>query len=337
MKNFLLSISFVIFLVSSCQTTRHKFWNETIDHDLTATCKELVSVTGKSGECFQNSCKLGICTRGDCKNGEGNLLFPEGSRYDGRFVEGEFQGKGTLKFCNGTVIEGNFQNGFGKGIGKVYFADGSKYQGNLLKNEPHGYGIWVSSDKTLIYEGDFANGERNGYGIMESSDGSIWQGKFKDDQLDGDASYKNKLYSLNGKWKKGKQIGEHQYQDRNGIGYVRFSDNGEVLESKTAEDLRNERLALQIFSKAMGPKSDLRNNKEFCNKLMYELADFVGSSKITGCSAQCRSACGNMWDINSKDGDRCERQCRLCWNVLEYEPNDCKSVSPYPLTLPDKI
>lgn len=110
------------------------------------------------------------------------------------------------------------------------------------------------------------------------------------------------------------------------------------LSNEAAEEINfPNRLALQIFSKAMGPKSDLRNSKEFCNKLMYELADFVGSSKITGCSAQCRSACGNMWDINSKDGDRCERQCRLCWNVLEYEPNDCKSVSPYPMVLPDKI
>ncbi|EMY60671.1 hypothetical protein LEP1GSC203_0334 [Leptospira terpstrae serovar Hualin str. LT 11-33 = ATCC 700639] len=117
----------------------------------------------------------------------------------------------------------------------------------------------------------------------------------------------------------GKSVGG----DFNGPGYIRFSDNG--------------KLALPIVAKTKKAKTDLRNSKEFCNKLMYELADFVGSSKITGCSAQCRSACGNMWDINSKDGDRCERQCRLCWNVLAYEPNDCKAVNSYPMVLPDKI
>ncbi len=123
----------------------------------------------------------------------------------------------------------------------------------------------------------------------------------------------------------------------NGQGNVRNTNNGEVLEAKTAEYIDNGKLDLQVVSQTKKTKTNLRTSKEFCNKLMYEIADFVGSSKITGCSAQCRSACGNMWDINSKDGDRCERQCRLCWNVLEYEPNDCKSVNTYPMVLPDKI
>lgn len=340
MKNYLITISFIFCLISFCQTTREKFWKESNNHSIVATCKDITTVTGKTGECFQKTCRTGVCKEGDCLNGKGNMLFPEGSSYQGRFADGEFQGEGTLKFCNGTIIEGNFQNGFAGGNANLFFPDGSKYKGPVNKNQPQGYGLWVSADKSLIYEGDFANGKKNGYGIMESSEGNTWQGQFKDDELDGEARFKNRDFSLNGKWKGGKQIGEHQYKDMNGTGYVRFSDDGVIVESKTAEDLKNDRIAMEIFARALKNQkndSDLRKDKNFCNKLMYDLADFVGNTKNTGCTAQCRSACGNMWDINSKDGDRCERQCRLCWQILEFEPNDCKTVSPYPMVMPDRI
>ncbi|WP_108961409.1 MORN repeat-containing protein [Leptospira ellinghausenii] len=338
MKIYLLTISLIFF--NSCQTTREKFWKESNQHKLVATCRDITAVTAKTGECIQKTCKPGVCKTGDCLNGKGSMLFPEGSSYVGSFVDGEFQGKGTLNLCDGAVIEGTFQNGFAVGEANFFLADGSRYKGPVVNSKPQGYGMWVSADRSLLYEGDFSDGKKNGYGILESSDGGTWQGEFKNDQLDGEARFKNKEFSLNGEWKAGKQIGEHKYLDMNGPGYVRFSDDGTILEAKTAEDIKNDRVAMQIFARALKDQknqSDLRKDKDFCNKLMYQLADFVGSSKHTGCSAQCRSACGNMWDINSKEGDRCERQCRLCWQVLEFEPNDCKSVSPYPMVMPDRI
>ncbi|TGN20518.1 MORN repeat-containing protein [Leptospira idonii] len=336
MKVYFLIISSILLLFSFCQTTRERFRGESVEYQPKVTCFGLEEVTARKGECVDKVCKPGQCRSGNCQDGQGRLNFPNGSEYKGKFLNGEFSGEGILDKCDGLRIDGIFENGYAR-QGTILFHDGSRYRGYLAKNIPSGYGMWVSSNKKLVYEGDFVNGQKNGYGLIESDEGEIWQGSFKDDLLNGNALYKNSRYSLTGTWKNGERIGRHEYIDFTGIGYVKFSDEGKILEAKSGEDIRRQEVVEKIAEAQIRAESDLRHGKEFCEKFMYSLADYVKIGDKGGCTSSCKTSCGKLWNLYSKDGDHCERQCRLCWRVLEYPLFDCKSVSPYPVYLPDKI
>ncbi|MCB0288443.1 MAG: hypothetical protein KDE57_17400, partial [Calditrichaeota bacterium] len=57
------------------------------------------------------------CLAGDCKNGPGTYAYPDGSKYDGNFSNGKFQGDGVFTFANGDVYQGSFKNNYPDGHG----------------------------------------------------------------------------------------------------------------------------------------------------------------------------------------------------------------------------
>ena len=40
--------------------------------------------------------------------GQGKLIFPDGTFYEGNWLQGKFNGKGILKYSNGISLEGIF-------------------------------------------------------------------------------------------------------------------------------------------------------------------------------------------------------------------------------------
>ena len=100
--------------------------------------------------------------------GTGYLLMPDGTRYDGPFLNGRCNGQGVMTWANGDRFEGTFANGQMNGMGTINFRDGTTYTGN-----------WV-------------NGHRTGQGKCVYSDGSHYTGGWANDQFEGEGTYVNK-------------------------------------------------------------------------------------------------------------------------------------------------
>lgn len=118
--------------------------------------------------------------------GNGELLFANGDRYEGSFVEGKMQGKGKLTYNNGTIFEGYFENNRIKNTiihdtGKFTFLNGDVYTGSIRDGKMSGPGRLEFGGH--VYEGVFANGKKHGKGKISYSSGDTVNGTFQQDLL----------------------------------------------------------------------------------------------------------------------------------------------------------
>ena len=76
--------------------------------------------------------------------------MPNGTKYEGFFVEDKFEGLGSLTTLQ-SKYEGNFKNGFLNGHGRLIKSDGSIYEGNFFDNIKNGFGeeIWTNGSHYL--------------------------------------------------------------------------------------------------------------------------------------------------------------------------------------------
>jgi hypothetical protein len=111
--------------------------------------------------------------------GRSTTNLPDGSRYEGDFVNRRLHGSGLLKFANGDVYQGTFENGEINGQGVFLWANGNRYDGNFVAHEMHGRGtIRLVDGRT--YSGDFANGRWTGTGVLTWPNGHRYSGQFVD-------------------------------------------------------------------------------------------------------------------------------------------------------------
>jgi hypothetical protein len=147
------------------------------------------------------------CLSGDCQDGKGIIIYPDGERYVGQFFKGRKHGEGTLYYLNGSRYRGQWANDLPHGEGFKLFKDGTRLEGYwekgrlIRRNEKigefseymarggnekagcisgnchTGKGIYIYSSGA-IYVGEFRNGEINGFGVCYFSDGSKYQGEW---------------------------------------------------------------------------------------------------------------------------------------------------------------
>jgi hypothetical protein len=154
----------------------------------------------------------GDCIEGDCKNGFGIYIFPEGGEYAGQFSEGKFAGTGKHVFADGNRYEGMFEDGTVHGTGTLTYADGSIYSGEFNRGTISGKGSMVFTNNSK-YEGEFADGLFQGRGIYTFGDESRYEGEFKkglefregDHYSKGTITYFDKSQEI-GEWKNGEFI-----------------------------------------------------------------------------------------------------------------------------------
>ncbi len=157
------------------------------------------------------------CVKGDCKNGEGVLVYDSGTRYEGKFLDGQPYGKGVMYYANGNKYEGQFKV-FPKGEGTFYYADGTKQSGvwdkntlvkdlNCIKGDcKDGQGTYEFPNGDT-YEGEWANGKRSGLGIMRFANGSKYVGDFHNDEYGGEGTlYQTDGTELTGMWRSGELV-----------------------------------------------------------------------------------------------------------------------------------
>ena len=142
-------------------------------------------------------------------HGRGKMTFPDGSSYEGDFVNVMPHGKGKMTYADGSSYEGDFDdNGMPKGIGKLTRSDGTIYEGEgdfaHANGKPEGRGKLTFSDGS-IYKGDFSNGKPHGEGKMIYPNGSTYEGGWWGGRRDGKGSY-------TGVWKEGVPSGRGVYR-----------------------------------------------------------------------------------------------------------------------------
>jgi hypothetical protein len=124
------------------------------------------------------------CIKGNCSNGYGTFLFPNGDKYIGDFLSGKPHGKGILYFANGNKYIGHWMESYREGEGRMVFDEGHEYLGGFHQNKFHGYGK-MSYANGDTYEGDWKNDRPNGNGTYRFTNGKRYEGEFVDGRFHG--------------------------------------------------------------------------------------------------------------------------------------------------------
>ncbi|KAG7387292.1 phosphatidylinositol-4-phosphate 5-kinase-like protein 1 [Phytophthora pseudosyringae] len=176
-------------------------------------------------------------------DGLGELIYANGARYVGDWVDGTKHGVGILTFSSGERYVGHFENGKFNGTGVFFAANGDRYEGKFQDNRPNGFGKFkkVTGDR---YIGNTVDGRACGVGTVSTADGEVYKGHWDKDFRHGSGVcfYPNgAVYS--GGWWRGRWSGNGIYVSSEGIKYVGefskgkqhgkgklFFDNGDVFD-----------------------------------------------------------------------------------------------------------
>lgn len=174
----------------------------------------------------------GMCIKGDCYNGKGIYLFPDGGKYEGQWVQGRMHGKGTYYFKDAWLrgywrnsqltkvlkhseekrydlrkpeteelyrcVSGNCKNGYG-----TYRYSYGEYVGYWSNGMRHGSGdfYWENGDH---YLGQWKNDEMSGRGFFETADGEKFKGTWQNGKRKGKGTlWKPDGAVIQGTWKDG--------------------------------------------------------------------------------------------------------------------------------------
>ncbi|XP_062869401.1 ankyrin repeat and MYND domain-containing protein 1 isoform X2 [Trichomycterus rosablanca] len=104
------------------------------------------------------------------RNGAGVQEWPDGSKYEGEFLNGLKHGSGFFTWTNGESYKGSFYKDYRHGSGTYCWPDGSHFTGKFYLNRKEGYGVHVFPDGA-IFKGLYHSDEHFGPGIMMYPDG----------------------------------------------------------------------------------------------------------------------------------------------------------------------
>lgn len=130
--------------------------------------------------CFGLSSNVNPYDFGGAKfvSGAGVIEFDNGSRYDGSFRDGLFEGQGILTLRSGSVYAGNWEKGKQQGQGSYTWPDGAKYVGQWTEGNRTGQGVMTYPDGAK-YEGHWKENKRQGQGVIVYANGITYDGQWK--------------------------------------------------------------------------------------------------------------------------------------------------------------
>lgn len=169
------------------------------------------------------------CLSGDCIDGIGDFLYPDGRHYRGSFRAGLPDGQGEMVWPDSGKYVGRFEAGKPHGPGTFYRQDGQVQeglwrQGHWVGPAPdapaigclegdcqNGYGRCIFEETGARYEGTFLNGLPHGQGIMYFPEGDWYEGAFAEGVFEGTGTYHATDGSvLHGTWKDGAFVAEQE-------------------------------------------------------------------------------------------------------------------------------
>lgn len=168
------------------------------------------------------------CLEGNCEDGEGMFAYPDGSKYEGQFLDSKPNGEGTLTYPNGDRYVGSFKAGLKNGKGTFYYSDettstgewlGGEYIGNPKIEDgrvgcvdgdcKNGTGIYIYKEGAAKYEGTFTNGMPDGKGVIYYANGERYNGEWSLGAFNGEGIlYLTDGTEVRGFWKDGSYMGK---------------------------------------------------------------------------------------------------------------------------------
>jgi len=124
---------------------------------------------------------------GGVKTGDGTYVNAEGLRYEGHFVDGEFDGKGTAWYPDGSRYKGDWQEGLRHGEGTWRDADETRYTGQFRNDRFNGQGTLTLPNDDIL-TGQWSEGQLNGHGSLTTSDGMLYVGGFRNNEFHGEGT-----------------------------------------------------------------------------------------------------------------------------------------------------
>ena len=130
------------------------------------------------------------------KCGYGKLIWPDGSTFEGYWINGQACGVGVFRAPSDEVFEGFWQQDrttnlcvFRQSNGQEMFADqtsdGMDTNSDMQpQDKQNGKGIEVWSDGSY-YHGNFKEGVKEGQGVYFWADGSKYSGSWQNDEMSG--------------------------------------------------------------------------------------------------------------------------------------------------------
>lgn len=103
---------------------------------------------------------------GNCENGIGTFQDLDGSTYQGRFVNGRYDGEGELIYLDGHRYKGGFAHGRFHGFGSEDWPNGDHYEGNFNSGHAEGRGTLWFEARRESYTGEFVAGRPHGQGQL---------------------------------------------------------------------------------------------------------------------------------------------------------------------------
>lgn len=194
------------------------------------------------------------CLSGDCKTGPGVFAYPDGSKYEGNFTNGKFDGSGTFYFSNGDKYVGQFRENYPDGLGTLFpknnpsqpetgeWKQGEFLGSSLVENGKigciqgdceNGKGTYVFKEGAAKYVGSFEDGEIEGFGICTYANGDRYRGEWSEGAFGGKGTLTLRDGTqISGYWRNGEYIGKDQPE-----GYEPVADapNDEPPVAKTEE------------------------------------------------------------------------------------------------------
>ena len=172
------------------------------------------------------------------RHGRGILIWPEGSKYLGYWVNDKANIKGKLIHSDGDIYEGEWLDDKPNGKGIYLNKDGTIYEGEWKNDKQDGKGKEKWPDGSW-YEGDYKDGKKNGKGKFYWADGNYYEGNFVENNISGEGIYifndkrkyegswvNNKIYGYGiFTWPDGRRY-EGNYKDdkKDGFGIFMWSD-----------------------------------------------------------------------------------------------------------------
>ncbi|XP_054645539.1 ankyrin repeat and MYND domain-containing protein 1-like isoform X7 [Dunckerocampus dactyliophorus] len=115
------------------------------------------------------------------RQGFGVQESPDGSKYEGVFLDGLKHGSGRYTWNSGEFYEGSFYKDYRHGDGVYYWPSGNKFIGKFYLNWREGYGKHLYPDGAT-FKGLYHADQRFGPGVLSEPSGhqdvGIWNGKY---------------------------------------------------------------------------------------------------------------------------------------------------------------
>ncbi|XP_033937332.1 ankyrin repeat and MYND domain-containing protein 1 isoform X4 [Pseudochaenichthys georgianus] len=149
-----------------------------------STCKGVAAVPERGvvepGESKQSDCLRGAQSGEERRQGLGVQEWPDGSRFEGEFVNGFKHGNGKYTWRNGEFYEGSFYKDYRHGDGVYCWPTGHRFTGKFYLNRKEGYGQQQFPDGAS-FQGLYHADQRFGPGVVTYPDGrkdvGLWLGE----------------------------------------------------------------------------------------------------------------------------------------------------------------